>query len=115
MTIGTLNLTTDGVYVTYEGKLPERQPYDKTLLRGLVSIATISEEGKALLPPSMPPKAIGKHDMAITIKEIANCDLLIISRSQEECKGHVFRLDNFKRLVKMFFLEIWIKDIHENN
>lgn len=116
MLVGTILLTKDNKYVTDGGKLPTRPKHDKGLLAGLVKNQTLSEHGYIMLPQSMQKTCVVNMDkpldysVPIAIDEIAESDLLIISRSIEEFEGgKTFRLDNFKCLVKDRKVELWIR------
>jgi len=112
MRVATILLSKNNEYLTYEGKLPERPSHDKELLASLVSTQlTVSEKGYSTLPPSIQKLCIVSEDykMPITIPEIANSELLIISRSKTDTAGgKVFRLDNFILLLKDRKVELWI-------
>ena len=118
MVVGTILLTKTNKYVDMIGNLPVRPEFDKALLTGLIAgTSLVSEVGYALLPPSIqktcsPEKQVGsgKPYTPVTIRELAVADLLIVSRSPEDFDdGRVFRLDNFKCLVKDERIEIWMR------
>ena len=112
MRVGTILLTKSNKYVDASGNLPKRPKFDKELLTSLVAKeGKVTEEGYNMLPLSIQKQTIvNNHDwMPITIKELAKADLLIVSRSTEDFEGgKVFRLDNFRCLVKDRKVEIWI-------
>jgi hypothetical protein len=112
--IGTILLSKDGKYIDKDGKLPPRPAYDKDMLRAFVKDNNVSLEGFAMLPPSIQgvvgEKASEGWTMPITILELAEADLLLINRYNEELEGgKIFRLDNFKCIVKDKQIELWIK------
>lgn len=112
MVVSTILLTKSNKYIDANGNLPKRPTHDKTLLAELVSSQlSVSEEGYNTLPPSIQKLCIvdTNYKMLITIPEIANSELLIVSRSTEDFEdGKEFRLDNFKCLVKDRKVELWI-------
>jgi len=114
MKVGTILLTKSNKYVDAEGNLPKRPNFDKELLRGLVSGKRVSGYSYLMLPPSIQKlcycKEFGSEEyFPISVKELAEAELLIVSRSQEDFEGgKEFRLDNFKCLVKDRKVEIWI-------
>jgi len=111
--IGTIILTLDNFYVDEHGNIPSRRgvEFDKELLRTFIRGEVISERAAAILPPSLVKEAnhiaqVGT--VAITIPEIADCDILIITRSREQIiRGKQFRLDDFELVVKQRDIEIW--------
>lgn len=110
MKVGTILLTIDNKYIDEDGNLPIRPEFDKELLTTLVKGRSVSLAGFNMLPPSIRreinPRA---NEVAITIKELAECDLLIVSRSPGTCKlGKIFRLDKFKQFGSGN-PEIWFK------
>ena len=112
--IGTILLSKDGKYIDKDGKLPPRPIYDKDMLRAFVKGNNVSLEGFAMLPPSIQgvvgEKASEGWTMPITILELAECDLLLVNRSDEDLDGgKVFRLDNFKCIVEEKLIELWIR------
>jgi len=111
MIVGTILLTKDNVYVKDDGSLPIRPAWDKELLKGLIDGGRVSDKAYAMLPPSM--RKLVEVDtklpnIPITIKELANADLLIVSRSLELCRGKKFRFENFRLLLKDRKVELWI-------
>jgi hypothetical protein len=115
MIVGTILLTKTNKYVDANGNLPKRPRHDKELLASLIAKSTlVSEEGYEMLPLSMQRTCCvstnkAKSYIPITIRELAQAELLIVSRSQEDFEGgKEFRLDNFKCLVKDRKVEIWI-------
>jgi len=116
MKVALILLTPNNVYVSDDGKLPKRPAFDKALLASVVSGEKVSPLGFDTLPPSMQEviaqgPSQGGNTFPITIPEIDTAKLLIISRSNEEMEGKVFRMDNFKRLVKQDQLELWIRKV----
>lgn len=112
--IGTILLTHDNKYVKADGSLPARPDFDKELLTAVVNRGFVSHEGYKLLPPSIQKVAYGPnlhYDTAITIRELAKCDLLIVTRSLElvDSDAKEFRMDAFSCVVKDRKLEIWRK------
>lgn len=112
MQVGTILLTRTNQYAKEDGSLPTRPRHDKELLSCLINGRRVSKAGYSLLPSSMQQLCrvtLAEPIMPITIKELAECELLIISRSAEEFESSkVFRLDNFKCLVKDRKVELWI-------
>jgi len=115
--INTILLSQNDCYVDKDGNLPKRPSFDKELLTAFCKNQVVSENGYNGLPPSM-RKIVRKQKMndeeislAITIPEIDKySDVLIIIRSSETLEnGKIFRLNNFKNLVKNENIEIWIK------
>lgn len=113
MKVGTILLTKSNKYVDANGKLPKRPKFDKELLSAIVSKdGKVTDEGYDILPPSIQRKVIvnSKDFAPVTIEELAQADLLIVSRSPEDFEnGKVFRLENFDCLVKDRKIEIWIR------
>jgi len=111
MIVATILLDKDNNYVMEDGKLPERPEFDKALLSGLLRNQTISILGYLLLPPSIQETVtvagLVHEKFPVTISEIAEADLLIVSRSQSTGKGKKFRLDEFTNLVTDTKIEIW--------
>lgn len=109
--IATILLTHQNQYLKSDGTLPARPEHDKKLLRTICTGKVVSKAGYSMLPPSIRKVVtVGIPEVAITIPEINNADLLIISRSTEEFSGgKVFRLDNFSPIVKDTKLELWSK------
>lgn len=110
MLVGTILLTKDNVYVREDGKLPMRPEYDKQLLLDLCTGNRVSDKAYLMLPPSI--RAVVEIDnkvpsVPITIKELAEADLLIVSRSLELCRGKEFRLDKFKLVLRDRKIELW--------
>lgn len=113
MIVGTILLTKNNMYCNADGDLPKRPRHDKELLAGIIAGGRVSNAGYDMLPFSL-QKLVTVDTIVpntpITIKEIAKCNLLIVSRSQEEIeRGRQFRLDNFKLLVKDRKVELWIR------
>jgi len=117
MKVGTILLTKTNKYVDTEGNLPKRPRHDKELLAGILETSKrVSSIGYDMLPPSIQRHVVVTGDDAntdyapVAIKELAKTELLIVSRSQEDFEnGEVFRLDNFRCLVKDRKVEIWIR------
>ena len=111
--IGSLLLTTSDEYLTAKGRLPDRPALDKLLLTELCRNKIVSKRGYEMLPPSIRRvcKVGKKYDMPITIKEIAKCELLIISRSPMSTTGLglQFKLHKFKLIIKDTKCELWMK------
>jgi len=113
MFCGTILLTEDNYYVDEFGNLPDRPAHDKTLLKEMLRGQTVSEEGYDMLPPSMrrQVRTSGEPTYPVTIKELAECQLLIISRSPGTItNGRKFRLDAFTPVFKDTKIEIWSRD-----
>ena len=112
MIVGTILLTKTNKYVDADGNLPKRPKFDKELLSGIIANGRVSDDAYSMLPLSMQKLVtvdIVCPNTPITINELANADLLIVSRSAEDFEdGKVFRLDNFKCLVKDRRIELWI-------
>ncbi len=100
--VGTILLDMYDNYVDDEGNLPSRPPFDKELLKAVIKGNTVTKDGEALLPDSLLKVAKpNKSIVPITIRELANADVLIVVRSNVRLiNGKKFRLDNFKRLNK---------------
>lgn len=114
MVVGTILLSKTNEYLTHEGKLPLRPKHDKALLGGLIEGHRVSEDGYKLLPPSLQALCwvnTGNYaETPITIRELNECELLIVSRSTTDTVGgREFRLDNFKLLLKDRKIELWIR------
>lgn len=117
MFCGTILLTKDNYYVgTSSDKLaehlPHRPKHDKLLLSEMCKGQVVSDDAYNMLPLSIQKLiTVGENPtIPITIQELANCQLLIVSRSIEEfLTGKKFRLDNFKLIVKDRKIEIWSK------
>ncbi len=110
--VGTILLTHNNYYVDQAGNLPVRPKHDKKLLTELCIGKTVSNAGYELLPPSIQKLCMvsDRPIVPITIQELGQCDILIVSRSpQELVEGKVFRLDNFNCIVKDRKIEIWSK------
>lgn len=109
--LGTILLTYDNIYLnTDDNSLPSRPEYDKELLTALCKGNTVSEDGYYLLPKSIQKQIVRStiYNIPITIRELAKADILIVSRSyQNIVRGKVFRLDDFKLIVKDKKIEIW--------
>lgn len=114
MKVGTILLSKNNKYLSASGLLPKRPKYDKQLLTELLAYnGKVSSCGYNLLPNSI--KALVTIDnnnyTPITIKELATCELLIVSKSKEKIKdGKTFRLKNFNRLIKTKKVDLWIKE-----
>ena len=116
MKVGTILLTRSDKYVDAEGNLPKRLKHDKALLEGVLGTeGTVSSVGYDMLPPSIQRHVVVTGDDAntdyapVTIRELDKAEMLIVSRSPEDFDiGEVFRLDNFRCLVKDRKVEIWI-------
>jgi len=117
MKVGTILLTKSNKYVDADGNLPKRPSFDKELLRGLVSGKRVSGYSYLMLPPSIQKlcycKEFGSEEhFPISIKELAQTELLIVIRSTEEfSRGKEFKFDNFKCLAKDRRIELWITQI----
>lgn len=119
MKVGTILLTKSNKYVDAEGNLPKRPRYDKELLSGILETeGAVSSIGYDMLPLSIQRHVVVTSGGAntnyapVTIKELSNAEMLIVSRSPEDFvadTGKVFRLDNFRCLVKDRKVEIWIR------
>lgn len=111
MKVATILLSSDNFYVNEDGFLPLRPSHDKALLTGLCEGEKVSELGYIMLPPSIQEVAHLTRSVdyvPITIKEIAEADLLIVSRSNDLIvRGKVFRLDKFKCILKDRRIELW--------
>ena len=112
-----LLLDEDNCYVRDDGSLPKRPSFDKGMLLGIAKnqVPLCSANTAKDLPPSLKAMLVegsSKGDLALspdTIDEHAH--LLLISRNSESgIGGKKFRFDKFKRLVKMYDLEIWVRD-----
>jgi hypothetical protein len=113
MEVGTILLSKNNKYVDDLGNLPKRPSHDKEMLSALLSCQIVSPKGYKMLPPSL--QAVCVNDpyksptFPVTIPEIATCKLLIVSRSAEEIAGgKVFRLNDFKCILKDRKVELWI-------
>lgn len=112
MIVGTILLTKDYKYVTDDGKLPKRPRYDKELLAGIIAGGKVSDAGYNMLPLSLQKLVTVSTvpNTPITIQELAKSDLLIVSKSLDSFEGgKVFRLDNFKLLLKDRKVELWMR------
>ena len=110
--VGTILLTRNNYYVDQSGDLPVRPKHDKMLLTEICARKTVSNAGYELLPPSIQKLCMVSDNpqVPITIQELSQCDILIISRSPKEfIGGKIFRLDNFNCIVKDRKIEIWSK------
>lgn len=114
MQVGTILLTKTNKYVKDDGSLPVRPDFDKGLLAGICDLQCVSNSGYDMLPPSIQqlvhtnPYAPTWYDCPITIPELANANLLIVSRSPEDFEnGKTFRFVNFELLVKDERIELW--------
>jgi len=111
--VGTILLTKNNYYTTgTSGNLPQRPKHDKLLLSEMCKNQIVSDKAYEMLPLSIQKFiTVGENPtIPITIRELAQCQLLIVSRSSEEfiC-GKKFRLDGFKQIVKDRKIEIWSK------
>lgn len=110
MFCGTILLTKDNFYVDINGNLPKRPKHDKLLLSEICRNQVVSDEAYNMLPLSIQKLCtVGTQPtVPITINELANCQILIVSRSTDEVSsGKTFRLDNFNLIVKDRKIEIW--------
>ena len=109
--IGTILLTKTNVYVKEDKSLPKRPDFDKGLLTAVLKGQTVSMKAWQLLPPSMQKTVkvsdIADSTMPVTIRELAQADILIVVRSKERCKGKKFRLDKFECILKTEEIELW--------
>lgn len=119
MIVGTLLLDQNDVYAREDGSLPLRPSFDKQLLTGICEKqnALCSLNTSEQLPPSITDILKGLNnkmypeDVALSPDMIdKHAHLLIITRNNEEGTGKKFRFDKFKRLVKMYDIEIWSRD-----
>ena len=110
MKVGTILLDQVNNYIDNCGNLPIRPDFDKELLTTLVRGRSVSLAGFNMLPPSIRREINPRADIvAITIKELDACDVLIVSRSPIMYEtGKKFRLDKFKQFGSGN-PEIWIK------
>lgn len=101
MKVGTILLDPFDRYIDRNGKLPERPYFDKSLLKSICSKGTVSLEGFDLLPNSITSITqvdAFREDIMITIRELNEADLLIVTRSNVVCEGgKKFRLNGFKQ------------------
>lgn len=112
MRVGTILLNPQDMYVNTKGNLPARPSFDKAFLAGLCDGESVSLDGYRLLPPSMRKivTCSPMFNMAVTIPELAEVDLLIVSRSSEIFEGgKVFRFNDFIQILKTEEIEIWKK------
>ena len=110
MLVGTILLTKDNVYVRDDGRLPMRPEHDKQFLKDLCTGGRVSDKAYMMLPLSI--REVVEIDnkvpsVPITIKELAEADLLIVSRSYELCRGKEFRLDKFRLILRDRKIELW--------
>lgn len=108
--VGTILLTQDNFYVDLEGNLPPRPKHDKLLLSEICKGQVVSDEAYSMLPLSIQKLCtVGAiPTVPITIRELASCQILIVSRSPKSLlDGKTFRLDNFNLVVKDRKIEIW--------
>lgn len=111
--IGTILLTCDNQYITNDGKLPDRPDYDKDMLRAMSNGNTVSPAGSKMLPPSIRGLVSMSevYNFPVTIRELAKADILLVNRSTSTFDGgKVFRLDNFRCIVKEKQIELWIRE-----
>lgn len=111
MIVGTILLTENNFYVKEDGSLPQRPPHDKQFLSDLCAGENVTLEGYCMLPKSIKSLVSPNDDdnpVPITIRELAEADLLIVSRSYEKVmRGKEFRLDKFKCILKDRKVELW--------
>ena len=114
--LGTLLLTDNDFYVDENSNIPSRKgvEFDKELLKLVCTEQFVSDKAFNMLPPSirnvvhLAEVDFNEPTVAITIKEIAKCDILIVTRSRETIvRGRQFRFDNFSLVVKQRDIEIW--------
>ena len=120
MIVGLLLLDQNDCYVRENGRLPKRPSFDKNLLLGICQNQQplVSDNTKKDLPESMLNALDMTNFLGASNKDLAlspdkideSAHLLIITRGSEEGTGKKFRFDKFKRLVKMYDLEIWVRD-----
>lgn len=112
MRVGTILLTKDNVYIRDDGKLPLRPDFDKELLMDICRGGRVSAYGYVMLPLSI-REVVELDDkvynVPITIRELAEADLLIVSRSHELCRGKEFRLNKHKLILRDRKIELWRK------
>jgi len=115
MIVALLLLSQDDCYVKTgieRDILPSRPDFDKSLLASVLNGQNVTSEGMKMLPPSIKKLVrVGSHPFPVTIREIANADMLIVSRSEYPLAGKKFRLDNFTMVAKQPQLEIWMRKI----
>jgi hypothetical protein len=101
MKVGTILLDPFDRYVDKDGKLPVRPYFDKALLKAICSKGTVSLLGFDLLPNSITSICqvdAYREDVMITIPELNEADILLVSRSDTVCEGgKKFRLHGFKK------------------
>jgi len=110
--VGAILLDANNYYVDDCGGLPARPEYDKELLKAVCAGQTVSYDGYEMLPNSI-TQNMGRqgpdYSVPITIRELAEADVLIVVRALNECSGGKrFRLDNFKQ-IGYGNIEIYIK------
>ena len=113
MKVGTILLDPENRYIDETmGSLPSRPSWDKSLLASVCKRGTVSVNGAYLLPNSILEDTMlvtSNHTVATTIPEIAEADILIVTRSESLCTGNrKFRLDGFRQFGKGN-PEVWIK------
>lgn len=105
---GTILLDYQDRYVV-QGELPTRPEHDKDLLRAIVSSGYVTPEGKLRLPPSL-QNVRSDSTVAVTIKELALADLLLVNRTMDNrnfskaCRQ--FRFTNHEFIGKV---EVWLR------
>ena len=113
MTVATLLLDINDMYVNKDGGLPEGRPsWDKELLRSMISCSVISPEGANILPDSMTNGMIdNKFTMPITIQEVNDtADMIIVIRAYSmSLEGKQFRLDDYNKIVDLGQIELWFR------
>ena len=115
MNIALLLLSQDDCYVKSSQErdiLPVRPYFDKSLLSSVLNGQNVTSEGFKMLPPSIKKLVqVGSNPFPVTIREIADADLLIVTRSEYPLNGKKFRLDKFTMVAKQPELEIWVRKI----
>ena len=109
--IGTILLSRDNKYIDKDGKLPERPPHDKDMLRAMSIKQIVSTDGYEMLPPSIRKvcTSSASYTMPVTIRELAKADILLVSRSEVQLEGgKEFRLTDFKCIIKERSIECWV-------
>jgi hypothetical protein len=115
--INTILLSKDSKYVSADGNLPKRPPYDKALLSAFCKDKVVSERGFNTLPNSLQKlviKQVGNQaiTLGVTIPEIDEySNVLLVSRSDEVLEGgKPFRMNKFHCLIKNKDIEVWVKN-----
>jgi hypothetical protein len=110
--VGTILLDQNDIYVDNCGRLPKRPPFDKELLSAVCKGQTVSYTGFDMLPPSITndmSRPGEDYSVPITIRELAEADVLIVVRAPQPCNGgKKFRFDKFKQ-IGYGNIEIFIK------